>query len=113
MLVQRTGPDDLDPRSRPYPLAPIPLSYNLRLLKEWGEKSGIPFWSNPVAKISADYRGRRGCVRCDTCEICPIGARYSPDLTFDALMAGRSGAAPITHFDASDYATRSPATARS
>ncbi len=80
------GPAELDPRSRPYPLPPIPLSYNLRLLQEWGEKSGIPFWSNPVAKISENYRGRRGCVRCDTCEICPIGAKYSPDFTFDALV---------------------------
>ncbi len=34
----------------------------------------------------------------------PIG-KTVPEY-WDALMAGRSGAAPITHFDASDYATR-------
>lgn len=80
------GPKELDARSAPYPLPPLPLSYNLALLKEWGEKSGIPFWSNPVAKLSQPYRGRNQCVRCDTCNICPTGAKYSPDFTFQALL---------------------------
>jgi glucose dehydrogenase len=80
------GPPDLDPRSHPYPMPPIPLSYNLQQLREWGEKSGIPFWSNPVSKNSVPYRGRAACARCDTCNICPIGARYSPDFTFNELV---------------------------
>jgi glucose dehydrogenase len=83
------GPAALDPRSRPYPMPPIPLSYNLRLLEEWAERSGIPFWSNPVAKTSVPYRGRAACARCDTCEICPMGAKYSPDFTFDALLTAK------------------------
>jgi quinoprotein glucose dehydrogenase len=29
------------------------------------------------------------CQRCNTCEICPTGARYSPDFTFKQLLAGR------------------------
>jgi quinoprotein glucose dehydrogenase len=80
------GPSDLDVRSKPYPLPPLPLSYNLIQLKTWGEKSGIPFWPNPVAKLSQPYRGRSKCLRCDTCNICPTGAKYSPDFTFQNLL---------------------------
>ena len=81
------GPKELDLRSKPFPLPPLPLSYNLTLLKEWAEKSGIPFWPNPVAKLSQPYKGRAKCVRCDTCNICPTGAKYSPDFTFQELLA--------------------------
>ncbi len=81
------GPAELDPRSKPYPLPPLPLSYNLTMLREWAEKSGIPFWPNPVAKLSQPYRGRGKCLRCDTCNICPTGAKYSPDFTFQDLLA--------------------------
>jgi glucose dehydrogenase len=81
------GPAELDPRSRPYPMPPIPLSYNLQRLKEWGESSGIPFWSMPSAKNSTTYAGRPPCCRNDTCSpICPTGAKYSPDFTFAALV---------------------------
>jgi quinoprotein glucose dehydrogenase len=84
------GPAELDVRSRPYPMPPIPLSYTLERLKVWAERSGIPFWGNPMAKASAPYRGRNPCIRCDTCDICPTGAKYSPDFTFQALLeAGR------------------------
>lgn len=81
------GPEELDPRSRPYPMPPLPLSHNLERLRAWGEKSGIPFWPNPVSKNSKPYRGRNTCVRCDTCTICPTGAKYSPDFTFQELLA--------------------------
>lgn len=81
------GPRDLDVRSKPYPMPPLPLSYNLTLLKEWAENSGIPFWPNPVSKNSQPYRGRNVCTRCDTCNICPTGAKYSPDFTFQELLA--------------------------
>ena len=38
------------------------------------------------AKASIPYRGRPQCCRNDTCTpICPIGAKYSPDLTWDPL----------------------------
>src|SRR5262245_14602085 len=80
------GPAELDPRVKPYPLPPLPVSYNLALLRQWAEKSGIPFWPNPVAKLSQPYRGRGKCLRCDTCNICPTGAKYSPDFTFQDLL---------------------------
>ncbi len=84
------GPAEYDPRSAPYPMDPLPVSYNLGQALAWAAGSGIPFWRNPVAKNSRPYRGRRQCVRCDTCSICPTGAKYSPDFTFlDLLGRGR------------------------
>jgi glucose dehydrogenase len=85
------GPAELDPRGRPFPLPPIPLSYNLLRLREWTTQAGIPMWSQPSAKNSTPYRGRPACCRNDTCTpVCPIGAKYSPDFTWDALRkAGR------------------------
>lgn len=76
-----------DWRSEPYPMPPMPLSYNLVQLKTWAEKSGIPFWGTPQAKNTIPYDGRAVCQRCNTCEICPTGARYSPDFTFKRLLA--------------------------
>jgi quinoprotein glucose dehydrogenase len=78
-----------DRMSSPYPMIAMPLSYNLRELKAWANKSGIPFWSTPQAKNTRPYGGRSQCMRCNTCEICPTGARYSPDFTFEQLLAAR------------------------
>ena len=80
------GPPELDVRSKPYPMGPIPRSYNLERLKGWGESTGIPFWTGPVSKNSVPYRGRNVCARCDTCSICPTGAKYTPDYTFQRLI---------------------------
>ncbi len=76
-----------DRRSAPYPMAPMPLTWNLDRLKSWADKSGIPFQSTPQAKNTIPYDGREQCQRCGTCTICPTGARYSPDFTFQRLIA--------------------------
>ena len=76
-----------DARSEPYPMQAMELTYNLLELKKWGEKSGIPFWSTPQAKNTVPYGGRAKCIRCNTCAICPTGARYSPDFTYRQLLA--------------------------
>ena len=82
------GPLDEDARSEPYPMPPMTMSYNLVQLKSWAEQSGIPFWTTPQAKNTVEgYGGRGVCRRCNTCEICPTGARYSPDFTFRQLLA--------------------------
>ena len=75
-----------DWRSEPYTMQAMPLTHNLLALKEWAQKSGIPFWSTPQAKNTVPYDGRAKCVRCNTCLICPTGARYSPDYTFKQLI---------------------------
>lgn len=82
------GPPAMDPRGRPFPMEPIPLTYNLSLLKEWTTRAGITMWSQPSAKNSRPYGGRSECCRNDTCSpICPIGAKYSPDFTWSRLRA--------------------------
>jgi choline dehydrogenase-like flavoprotein len=82
------GPPALDPRGKPFPLPALPLTYNLTLLKDWAAKAGIATWSQPSAKTSRAYRGRPPCCRNDTCSpICPIGAKYSPDMTWDPLRS--------------------------
>ncbi len=82
------GPPALDPRGKPFPMPALPLTYNLDLLKGWSDKAGIPFWSQPSAKNSVAYHGRSACCRSDTCfPICPVGAKYSPDVTWNALLA--------------------------
>ena len=97
-VAGEAGPPALDPRSAPYPMPPLPLSWNLTLLKAWAEQSGTPFWSQPSAKNSVAYAGRPECCRNDTCSpICPIGAKYSPDFTWRALLAaGRIELIPRT-----------------
>ena len=84
------GPAAMDPRGKPFPMAPLPLTYNLTLLKEWASKAGITMWSQPSAKNSRPYDGRSACCRNDTCTpICPIGAKYSPDFTWSKLRSTR------------------------
>ena len=84
------GPPDVDPRSTPFPMSPLPLTYNLGKLKEWARQAGIAMWSQPSAKNSVPYGGRAQCCRNDTCTpICPTGAKYSPDFTWDALRGAR------------------------
>ena len=84
---RRAEPVPGDRRSEPYPMKPIPLTWSLERLKEWGDKSGIPFQATPQAKNTVPYDGRAACIRCGTCDICPTGARYSPDFTFKQLLA--------------------------
>jgi quinoprotein glucose dehydrogenase len=78
-----------DARSEPYPMAAMTMTHNLIELKKWAEMSGIPFWSTPQAKNTKPYDGRAKCIRCNTCSICPTGARYSPDFTFQQLLTNK------------------------
>jgi quinoprotein glucose dehydrogenase len=76
-----------DKRSQPYPMPPMPYSYDMIQLKKWADKSGIPFQGIPQSKNTVPYDGRSVCLRCGTCDICPTGAKYSPDFTFKRLLA--------------------------
>lgn len=88
-VAAEPGPYPEDRPSQPYPMPPMELTWNLVQLKEWAEKSGTPFWSTPVCKNTVPYDGRRACIRCATCDICPTGARYSPDFTLKKLLADK------------------------
>ncbi|MBI2795760.1 MAG: GMC family oxidoreductase [Gemmatimonadetes bacterium] len=81
------GPPSMDPRGKPFPMPALPLSYNLQQLQAWTARAGITMWSQPSAKNSVAYDGRAVCQRCDTCyPVCPTGAKYAPDVTFDRLV---------------------------
>jgi glucose dehydrogenase len=85
-IAGEQGPADLDPRGKPFPLPMIPLSYNLAKLKAWTDGAGIPMWSQPSAKLTKARGQRSACCRNDTCfPICPVGAKYSPDMTWRSL----------------------------
>lgn len=79
-----------DRRSAPYPVPAQPLSYNLEVLKTWAEQSGIKFDPLPMAHNLTPHGGRGACCLFDTCgQVCPTGARYSPDFTFKQLIAAK------------------------
>lgn len=82
------GPREMDPRAKPFPMPPLPLTYNLGILKKWVNDAGVSMWSQPSAKTSQPYHGRGACCRNDTCfPICPVSAKYSPDQTWNPLRA--------------------------
>jgi len=84
------GPPEMDPRAKPFPMPALPLTYNLEQLKRWTDSAGIAMWSQPSAKNSTPYGGRAVCCRNDTCSpVCPVGAKYSPDFTWNALRASK------------------------
>ena len=84
------GPAAMDPRSKPFPMPALPLTYNLEQLKKWTDSADIAMWSQPSSKNSVPYGGRAVCCRNDTCSpVCPVGAKYSPDFTWNALRASK------------------------
>jgi choline dehydrogenase-like flavoprotein len=80
-----------DRRSGPYPQPAMPLSYNLQVLKKWAEQSGMKFSPLPLSRnVDQPFGGRGACALYDTCgDVCPTGARYSPDYTYQQLVAAR------------------------
>ena len=85
------------PRSRPHPLPPFSLSYDDRLLADRLRGRGLALHTTPQARTSRPYRGRPGCMNVGACEVCPIGARYSPTVHLvEALGTGRCRIAQTT-----------------
>ena len=84
------GPKEMDPRAKPFPMPALPLTYNLEQLKRWTDSAGIAMWSQPSSKNTVPFGGRAVCCRNDTCSpICPVGAKYSPDFTWNTLRAAK------------------------
>ena len=86
-----SSPYQEDRRSAPYPQPAMPLSYNLQVLKKWAEQSGMKFSPLPLSRnIDKPHGGRGACGLYDTCgDVCPTGARYSPDYTYQQLIAAK------------------------
>ncbi|MCM5704815.1 GMC family oxidoreductase [Larsenimonas salina] len=75
------GPGDEElgsPRSQPYPMSPLPISYNERTIKTRLNANGFYMVTEPVARNSRPYDGRPTCCGNNNCmPICPIGAMYN------------------------------------
>jgi choline dehydrogenase-like flavoprotein len=66
-------------RSRPFPLPPFELSYEDRILGARLAAAGIVLHTTPQAATRVRYGDRSGCMNFGACDVCPIGARYSPN----------------------------------
>lgn len=55
------------PRSKPYPMAPLPVKSSGVLLERGARKLGLHPYPAPMAIASEAYRGRPGCIHCGFC----------------------------------------------
>jgi choline dehydrogenase-like flavoprotein len=67
------------PRSKPYPLPPMPVKSSGVLFERGARKLGLHPFPAPVAVLSQRYRGRPACVHCGFCESfgCEMNAKSS------------------------------------
>ncbi len=55
------------PRTKGYPLPPLPIKSEGVLLERGARKLGLHPWPAPMAILSQPYRGRSGCLACGFC----------------------------------------------
>lgn len=67
------------PRSRPYPLPAFGLTDDDRMLAERLRVAGIHLHTTPQARTRRAWDGRPACLNVGECQVCPTGARYSPN----------------------------------
>jgi choline dehydrogenase-like flavoprotein len=81
------------PRSKPFPLPPLPIKSEGVLLERGAKKLGMHPWAAPMAILSRPYRGRSGCVACGICigRACEVRAKSSTLVTMvpEAVATGR------------------------
>ena len=81
------------PRSKPYPLPPMPVKSSGVLFERAAKKLGLHPFPAPVAVLSQPYRGRAACIHCGFCESfgCEVGAKSSTlaALIPSAVQTGR------------------------
>jgi len=72
------GPSD-SPRSKPFPLPPMPVKSSGVLLERAAKKLGLHPQPAPVAILSGPLNGRPGCIHCGYCMGfgCEVGAKSS------------------------------------
>jgi choline dehydrogenase-like flavoprotein len=76
----QSGSNPFDaPRSKPYPLPPMPVKSSGVLFERGAKKLGLHPYPAPVAILSQPYRGRAPCANCGMCEFfgCEMGAKSS------------------------------------
>lgn len=84
------------PRSTPYPLPPFPFGYSDRPVIEAAARLGWTFTPVPQARASRPYQGRRQCAGCNSCAVCPTGAKASVDLTHIPIVDATPGCLMLT-----------------
>jgi choline dehydrogenase-like flavoprotein len=67
------------PRSRPYPVPPLPVTSAGALLERGAAKLGLHAAPAPMAILSQPYQGRNACIHCGFCFLfgCEVGAKSS------------------------------------
>jgi choline dehydrogenase-like flavoprotein len=67
------------PRSKPYPLPPMPIKSSGVLFERGARKLGLHPFPAPVAVLSQTYHGRAACTHCGFCESfgCEMNAKSS------------------------------------
>src|SRR5215831_13670868 len=67
------------PRSKPYPLPPMPIKSSGVLMERGAKKLGWHAFPAPLAILSQPYQGRHACMHCGFCEAfgCEWGAKSS------------------------------------
>ena len=71
------------PRSKPYPMPPLPLNAEAGMLEKAARKLGWHPFPIPMAINSVTYQGRPGCVACPHCVgfACEVDAKNSTAVT--------------------------------
>jgi len=89
------------PRSKPYPLPPMPAKSSGVLLERAAKKLGLHAFPAPVAVLSKPYRGRSACTSCGMCEYfgCEMRAKSSTLVSVIpmALRTGRCEVRPDSY----------------
>src|SRR5713101_5449343 len=84
------------PRSKPYPLPPMPMKSSGVLLEQGARKLGWHPYPAPLAILTQPYKGRAACANCGFCEYfgCEWGAKSSTLATV-IPMAEKTGRCEI------------------
>jgi choline dehydrogenase-like flavoprotein len=94
------GPFD-PPRSKGFPVPPLPAKSSGVLLERGAKKLGWTAFPAPMAILSQAHRGRVGCVQCSFCENfgCEVGAKSSTLVTMipEAVKTGRCEIRPNSY----------------
>jgi choline dehydrogenase-like flavoprotein len=81
------------PRSKPYPLPPLPIKSGGVLFERGARKLGLHPFPAPLAILSQPYRGRNACLHCGFCECfgCEVRAKSSTlaSVIPEAVKTGR------------------------
>jgi choline dehydrogenase-like flavoprotein len=89
------------PRSKPYPLPPLPIKSSGVLLERAARKLGWHAFPAPMAILSKPYRGRGGCLHCGFCQYfgCEVRAKSSTLATVirEAERTGRCEIRPNSY----------------